>query len=347
MRIHCPAPNPTPDSLLSTVNPTPTSTSTSTSTAAPPTTASHAIGIDIGGTKIALALVALDSHRIVARSLLATEAGLGFDRAVARIAHAIDDLSRASRIDPLRLRGIGIGCAGPVDPALGLVNNPYTLEGWNQCDIVRPLHQRFGVPVVLENDADAAALGESVSGAGRGANPVVMLTFGTGVGGATIVHGAITRGVQGEHPELGHVPVLPDGPACYCGIAGCLESVASGTALANAGTAHGWTDARAVFAAADAGSPAARAIVDRAVQAGATAAWTLCHTLLPQRLVLGGGIMETEFERFAGAMRIRLSTATQFTRSRVEIVRAALGNDAGLVGAACLVASAREIPTPA
>jgi glucokinase len=301
---------------------------------------SLAVGLDIGGTKIALALVDPEGG-ILARETMPTEAPLGFGRAVDRIAAAIERLlahaprPRRNATAPA-LAGIGIGCAGPVDPLGGQINNPYTLEGWNRCDIVSPLQRRFGVPVRLENDADAALLGEAWTGAGRGLDPVVMLTFGTGVGGAALVDGRVHRGVRGEHPELGHVPVQPDGPACYCGLGGCLESIASGTALAQAGRVHGLPDARAVFAAARAGDAAAGAILDRAREAVATAAWTIFHTLLPRRLILGGGVMDSEYAGFAEAVRRRIAPATQFTPAAVDIAPAALGNDAGLIGAARL-----------
>jgi glucokinase len=294
-----------------------------------------ALGVDIGGTKIAIA--ALDGRgAILARASLPTEAEQGFDRALARLADAAERLLAQVGWSASELSGLGIGCAGPLDPVAGLINNPYTLAGWNRCDIVSPLRHRFRVPVWLENDADAAALGECFCGAGRGFDPVVMLTFGTGVGGAAIVHGEIYRGVGGEHPELGHVPVDPNGPQCYCGTRGCLESLASGTAMGEVGAAAGFSDAPAVFTSAAAGETAAQEIVKRAVSAAGIAAWSFCHTFLPQRLVLGGGIMDEHFDLFAGAINEQLATATQFTRSGVSVVRAALGNDAGLVGAASL-----------
>lgn len=297
------------------------------------TPSSLAAGVDIGGTKIAVALV--DPAGVIhARRTFPTEAHLGFDRAVQQLGDAIIALRQSP--GTTELTGIGIGCAGPVDPLAGLINNPYTLTGWDHCDIVSPLHRRFGVPVRLENDADAAALGEAWIGAGRDTNPLALLTFGTGIGGATIINDRIHRGVRGEHPEIGHIPVDPEGPPCYCGISGCLESIASGTALTAAARALGIADARELFAAADTGNPAAQAAVHRAVEATAVGAWTLCHTILPQRIVLGGGIMDTEFERFAVAVRARLAAATQFTPTSVDIVPASLGNDAGLIGAARL-----------
>lgn len=295
-----------------------------------------AIGVDIGGTKIAVAVVD-QAGQILACASLPTEAEQGFARAVERLGQAVKQVAAEAVGGTQAICGIGIGCAGPVHPQRGLINNPYTLAGWDQCDIVSPLRERFGVPVFLENDADAALLGECFAGAGRGFDPVVMLTFGTGIGGAAIVHGQIHRGVGGEHPELGHVPVSPDGPVCYCGIRGCLESLASGTAIGEAGRELGHPDARAVFAAAEGGYAPSQAAIERATAAAATAAWTIFHTLLPQRLILGGGMMDEHFELFARAMHHRLAGATQFPRGAVDIVSAALGNDAGLVGAASLV----------
>jgi glucokinase len=300
-------------------------------------TPAHAIGIDIGGTKTALAIVSARGA-IEGQTVLPTEAGQGFARAVQRLITSIEALLAPSGLTRQDIAGIGIGCAGPIDPQRGLINNPYTLAGWDRCDIVTPLRERFQRPVYLENDADMAALGECFWGAGRGFNPVVMLTFGTGVGGATVVNGEIYRGANGEHPELGHLPVVPDGPECCCGIRGCLESLASGTAIGMAGRALGLPDARAVFQAAQEGQHAAKAIIDRAADAAATAAWTICHSLWPQRLVLGGGIMDDHFDLFAEAMQRRVRPATQISAQALSIAPARLGNDAGIVGAAGIAA---------
>jgi glucokinase len=292
----------------------------------------EAVGIDIGGTKMAVALVNT-SGLIIKRAVLATEAGQGFGRAVDRLADCVRGM--LGDTGQGAVTGIGIGCAGPLDPTAGIINNPYTLTGWSNCDIVTPLSRRFGVPVRLENDADVAALGECAWGAGAGFDPVVMLTFGTGVGGAAVVQGRIYRGANGEHPELGHIPISSNGLECYCGIRGCLESIASGSAMAAAGRPR-FADARSLFAAAAGGDDFAAGVVDRAVQAAAMAAWTLCHTFLPERIVLGGGIMDDQFELFARGMRKHLGTATQFSRKSVSIAKASLGSDAGIVGAASL-----------
>ncbi len=294
----------------------------------------QAIGIDIGGTKTVVAAVDA-SGRVHARANFQTDSERGFSTVLAELAENVRRVLTEARWTAEGLSGIGIGCAGPLNPVRGTIHNPYTLPGWDGADIVTPLRDLFRVPVRLENDADAAALGEFQFGAGRDANPLVMVTLGTGIGGAVLLNGRIYRGVNGEHPELGHLPVLPDGPECYCGARGCWESLASGTAITAAAKPFGFHDSRAVFAAAP-GDTRAAAIVQRAVNATATAAWTLLHTVLPQRIILGGGIGEEHFELFAGAGRQRISRATQIPTSGVEIVKAHLGNDAGVIGAACL-----------
>ena len=300
-----------------------------------------AIGIDIGGTKIALAAVGAGS-RIVARESLPTAAERGFALTVDRIACAIRDLIERAGWAGRELAGIGIGCTGPVDPRAGTINNPYTLAGWDQCDIVSPLREAFDVPVYLENDADAAALGEGHAGSGRGAARLVMITVGTGIGGGVLMDGKIYRGAGGEHPEIGHLIIARDGPECYCGARGCLESVASGTAISERGSALGIGDSRAVFARSAAGDSRARDIVQSAVAALSVGAWTLLHTFLPDCIVLGGGVIDDQYDLFAAAIRERIASATLVTGPQIRIEKAALGNDAGIIGAARLALSSTQ-----
>lgn len=293
------------------------------------------IGLDIGGTKIAA--VAVDATgRVHARLTAPTEPERGFPAGVARLTELVEATLARAGWGANEIHGIGIGCTGPVDPRRGTVHNPFTLPTWDGGDLVSPLATRFGVPVRLQNDADAAALGEVAFGAGRGANPVVLLTVGTGVGGAVVADGRVVRGLGGEHPELGHLHVAGDGPPCYCGTAGCFESMASGTAIGASGRGFGFADARAVFRAAGEGDGAAAAIVARAVEATATACWPIAHCFVPERLVLGGGVLADHFDLFADPIRRRLATATVVPAGRVVVCRAELGADAGAVGAACL-----------
>jgi glucokinase len=294
----------------------------------------QAIGIDIGGTEIGIALVG-DDGAVRARSTIPTESNRGFPYSCARIENSIREMRDAN---PGGLAGIGIGCAGPVSPKRGTVDNMFSLAAWKGTDIVSPLREAFDVPVRLENDADAAAFGEWHAGAGGSdGRRLLMLTLGTGIGGGVVVEGSIYRGACGEHPEIGHVFVDPEGPLCFCGIRGCLEIMSSGTAIGRLGEAQEIGDSRAVFAAAAKGDPKAQRIVDGATNAMAVAAWTLSHTFMAERIMLSGGIAEEHFDLFARPMRQHLAPATLIPRGGIEIVKASLGNDAGVVGAAMLL----------
>ena len=295
----------------------------------------RALGIDIGGTKIAVAAID-EQGALHAQESIATEAELGFERAVARMIEAADRVLRIAGWQRDQLCGVGIGCAGPVSAERGTINNPYTLPTWDDSDIVSQVRAAFNRPAYLENDADAAAIGEWFAGAARGCGRVVMLTLGTGVGGGVVLDGRVYRGTLGEHPELGHMPIEESGPECYCGTRGCLESIASGTGIAAAGSEVGWADSREVFAADAAGDPTARKLVERVQGALSTATWTILHTFMPEVIVLGGGLGEVHFERLAPAMAARIPLATMVPPGGTRVIKAALGNDAGLVGAASL-----------
>lgn len=283
-----------------------------------------AIGIDIGGTKISVAAVDVFGS-IRSQFSFPTDPYACFVPAIEKMSAGIVDLAQRAgwRLD--ELCGIGIGCTGPVDPKRGTVHNPFTLPTWDDCNLIDSFKKRFEIPIRLVNDADAAALGEFQFGSGKGADPMVMLTFGTGIGFAAIRAGRIVRGVHGAHPEMGHVPILPNGPKCYCGIQGCLESLASGTAIELAGRDFGLTSTRAVFDAAQFGNADALDIVDRALSAAATAAWTILHTYLPQKIVLDGGIMQDHFEIFASALRQSIENAVLIPKGEVEVLKAELG----------------------
>jgi glucokinase len=299
----------------------------------------RAVGIDIGGTKIAVATVT-GAGEILREAAIPTDSEHGFASGVERITAAVSRVVAETGWSGRDLDGIGIGCAGPVDPARGTIHNPHTLPGWVDGDIVSPLRAAFGCPVVLENDADMALLGECWTGAGRGFDPVVMLTFGTGIGGAAARGGALLRGVAGEHPELGHVRVDPRGPRCYCGTSGCFESLASGTALAAAARAAGMSDAAELLGRARSGDGVAQRLRADVLAATATAAWTILHALLPERLILGGGMMGEHYETFAAAIQDAIERATLVPANRITVARAELGGRAGMVGAAGAVMGA-------
>jgi glucokinase len=254
------------------------------------------------------------------------------------------------------LLGIGVGCTGPLDTVRGLVNNPYTLAGWSGVPIVDRLSKTFNVPVRLENDADAAALGEYWQGAGRDAKRLYAVTVGTGVGAALIMDGKIYRGMDGSHPEGGHQLIDPNGPECYCGYRGCWESLISGTAISNAargaeknehlielaGGDPYLIDARSVAEAARAGDPTATAIMQKAARDFSLGIVNVISLFVPDVIVLSGGVMKS-VDLFLPTLRQTLKTPNPMVPfDRVQILPAQLGYYAGLYGGAYMILSVRQ-----
>jgi glucokinase len=296
------------------------------------------VGIDIGGTKIAAA--AIDAQgQILSRRVIPTEAERGFQDGVQRIVRLIEQVMADAHRRRADLDAIGIGCAGPVNPLTGTIDNPYTLPTWDGVNIVDALQRILNVPVGLENDADAAALGEYWLGAGQNASIVVMVTVGTGIGGGVILDGRVYRGVGGAHPEIGHLAITATGPECYCGLRGCWESLASGPAIAAAMRARAperdptSVTGASVLAEARRGDPTARAVVVRAAQVMARGVFTLINLYVPQVVVFGGGVMQA-YDLFAPTIQEQIGRDTMAPVDRIELRKAALGTDAGLLGAA-------------
>ena len=302
------------------------------------------IGVDIGGTKIAIAAVENDGQ-LLASTEIPTEAEKHFDRAINRIGATIEILIKKVGWITSDLSGIGIGCAGPVNRIEGTINNPYTLPEWDHCNIVIPLYERFNrqIPVFLENDADAALIGEWYAGSAKGFKTALMLTFGTGIGGSVLVNGKIYRGISGEHPEYGHIPVESEGPECYCGRSGCFEAIASGAAMTAAGKKIGFADSREIFETyIHQGGGGAKKIIERTLRAISTAAWTFLHTFMPESIIIGGGIGEQHFDLFAKCFQKAIKEATMVPSDGIKILKAKMGNQAGMVGAAYLFRERRN-----
>ena len=291
----------------------------------------YVFGIDIGGTKIAVAAVSLQGE-ILARDEIETRAAEGASRVIARLCHTLHLLQRDDE-----LLGIGIGCTGPVDPRTGHVMNPYTLPTWDDVDIVTPLVDEFHARVVLENDCDAAALGEHWVGAAKGTNNAVYVTVGTGIGAGLILNNKLYRGVGMVAGEVGHMTIDIDGPLCYCGAHGCLEILAAGPAIARVyqkkmGLEN--VSARDVILAAQNGDIEAHAVIEHAAYYLGIGIGNLITILAPEVIVMGGGVMQS-FEMFYPMMRATITqNVTLVPSQQVKIVPAALGQNAGVIGAA-------------
>ena len=311
-------------------------------------------GVDIGGTKIALALSDAEG-RIVSSRRFATRVERGPHEIVSE---AIAEIGRMAAETSARVVAAGVGCGGPLDRRLGLILSPPNLPGWDEFPIVEMLGERLGVPVVLDNDANAAALGENLYGAGRGMSDLVYLTISTGIGGGIIAGGRLVYGVYDGAGEFGHMTVLPGGPPCGCGARGCLEALCSGTGIARrarerladgaqssmaelAGGAERVT-AATVAEAARAGDPLAAEIWDETIRHLAVGVGNVVVALAPEAVILGGGVSTAGEQLFGPLRRLVRERVRMLPPEHVRVLQAELGGDSGLRGALVLGLRALE-----
>ncbi len=321
--------------------------------------ASYAVGVDLGGTNLRIAAVE-ESGKLLAKITLGTEVARGREFVVDELSRSILEMRERFR-DTAELCGIGVGVPGLIDSETGrLVKSP-NLPGWEDYDVKGDIEQRVGAPVILENDANVAAVGEHWLGAGRNSQSICMYTLGTGVGGGLILDDRLWRGWNGMAAELGHCNVEPEGHPCKCGSRGCLEQYASATAVvrlareALAGDAASELrkvqelSSLAVYECAMRGDAFAKQVFERAGRALGLAVANMVNAVNVGVFVIGGGA-SSGWDAFAPAMfdEVRKrsyiyanTTAADGTgiggRKRVTVItRAQLGGDGGLYGAARL-----------
>jgi glucokinase len=305
-----------------------------------------ALAVDLGGTELRVALVG-ENGVFLARDAEPTLARDGPQAVIGQIVRLLRQME--SRAEGCTILGVGIGAPGPLDPVRGVVLRAPTLDGWSDVPLAAMLGARLGQPVRLANDANVAALGEWMFGAGRGTRHMVFVTVSTGIGGGVIVDGRLLQGRHGMAAEIGHMAISERDIPCPCGAAGCWEALASGTALArfaNAAALEAMTSlprdgritARDVVGAAASGDPLASSLlVEEARWLGVGFA-NLLHLFSPERIVMGGGVsagLEAMRPTIEQVMRRR---AMQAYRD-VPVLQAALGADSGLAGAAGIVLS--------
>jgi glucokinase len=313
---------------------------------------SFAIGVDLGGTNLRIAAVE-DSGRVLQSLSTATELARGRDFVIAEMALAVRELARQFS-STHKLQGIGVGIPGIIDLASGTLHSAANLPGWSNYPVRHELENRLGVPVLLENDANCAALGEKWIGAGHDVDDLCMITLGTGVGGGFVIGGKPWHGLIGMAGEIGHMTVFPDGHLCGCGNYGCLEQYASATAIrrmaaeaVDGGQAAGLArcmesepafSARTVFQCAMKGDATALKIFSTAGHALGIALANLINALNFPLYVIGGG-MSKAWEVFSPALFEELRRRSIVFRAGEKstvVVAARLAGEAGLVGAARL-----------
>ncbi|MEO8661299.1 MAG: ROK family protein [Bryobacteraceae bacterium] len=298
--------------------------------------AEYSIGVDLGGTNLRAAAIDRDGV-ILEQSSGATNLAEGRDAVIEDIVAAINVLR--DRCGTHRLAGVGIGVPGFILIDKGIIvgsNNLPSFEGFPFRDVVE---QKLGTPVILENDANAAALGEKWMGAGRDVNDLVLLTLGTGIGGGIISNGRIIHGFSGMAGELGHMTVLPNGNPCGCGNFGCLEKHASATAIeamSDMLSLGVHLTSKEVFELAQGGNVKAQMIFEQMGKALGIAIGNLVNIFnYPLYLLSGGPLPAWDF--FAPVMMSEIERRSfTYRNSKTRIEKARLGNQAGLFGAAYL-----------
>ena len=290
--------------------------------------------LDIGGTKIAAGMVEEDGLGLASMSC-STDPASGLDDAAQRM---VDMLRHTAQEAGGTLSGVGIGCTGPVFPELGTLGKVEFMPGWEGANLVQILSALIGVSVAIENDADAAALGEYAWGAGKGTQNFLLVTVGTGIGAGLVLNGQLYRGVSSAHPEIGHHVIDPTGPLCFCGAHGCWESLSSGPALERWAQAHHprahILSAREICEQAEQGETNAQAAVKHTARYLAIGVANLVTLYVPECIALGGGLMQA-YPLFKDEIETTIqSNCGLVPHEKVRIVPAALGAQSGLVGAA-------------
>jgi glucokinase len=294
--------------------------------------------VDIGGTKIAVGMVD-DDGRLLSRVESPTEGERGYAAALDRMTSM---LRQAASVAGGEMGGIGIGSTGPVYPFTGEFGEVNFFPNWRGENPVRDLGKIFRVQVALENDADAAALGEAAWGAGKHKKRLIYVTIGTGIGAGLVFDGQLYRGVDDSHPEIGHHLIDPAGPECACGFRGCWESLAAGPALVQWVEAHAPANyphraqltAKRVCELAQAGDETARAAVAHEGLYLGRGLANLVTLYTPDALVLGGSLMKSS-SLFLDRIREVISQNCKLVPfERAELLLSSLGDDSNLIGAA-------------
>ena len=310
------------------------------------------IGCDIGGMSIKSALVN-ENGKILKKFRLPIDHALSQEDMIHALGKQINEEIEKAQIDKEEIKGIGVGCPGAVNTGTGYCEFSGNL-GWNMLPICYLLSADTGLPARICNDANAAMLGEAKFGAGKSYHNLVLLTLGTGVGGGLYLNDKLYEGQEGKGGELGHVIIEKDGRPCTCGLHGCLETYASATALIKRTKevmnehkeSKMWAfvegdiekaDGRTAFECAKLGDEAATFVMNEYEDYLALGIMNFCNIFRPEAVLLGGGV-SAQKEYLTKAIEARLEKVSYgFKRTpKVKVLVTALGNDAGVLGAAAL-----------
>lgn len=308
------------------------------------------VAVDLGGSKIALGLVSRE-YRVLVRADHPTVAEEGVDSVINRLISSARQIITSYGITLPQLCGISLAAAGAVDSLRGIITLSPNLPGWRDIPLGSIIEERLGIRAWLLNDANAAAMGEHQFGAGRGVDNLICLTIGTGIGGAIIIDGKLYTGVCGSAGEIGHMTIEVNGPRCECGNIGCLETLASGRAIArevkkrlSAGGRSSLTEAVAgkteditaevVARAAQNGDALANGVIKDVANYLGVGMVNLVNIFNPEVIIVGGGVASMGDLLLEPVRQVVRERAFPVSAAAVRIVTTELGNDAGLLGAA-------------
>lgn len=290
------------------------------------------LGVDLGGTKI-LTGVADSKGMILHKIYSATLASRGKKTVINNIINSIQQILKESKISLKSIAALGIGAPGPIISEKGIIVDPPNLPGWKRVPLKKILESKFRIKTILENDANAAALGESVFGAGKRYLNFIYITISTGIGGGIILDKKIYHGSLGAAGEIGHTTVLPNGPRCGCKNHGCLEALASGLSMARQA---GLKNAIEVWQSAKNGNQKSRRVIQKAGIYIGIALANAVNLLNPELIIIGGGVSNMGRLLLKPIQQSVKKHALKIASSKLKIVRAKLGALAGLKGAIAL-----------
>lgn len=294
--------------------------------------------IDIGGSKIACGLVTR-AGELLTKMTLPTQPQAG---AAQQITAALHGLKQMAETGGWRISGVGVGCTGPVDSATGTLGDIPFLPGWQGFALADYGRRQLQTPVYLENDADAALLGEVWWGNGRFPTNLILVTLGTGIGGGLFLNGQLYRGAGGTHPEIGHMVIVADGLACSCGGQGCWEAYCGGQGFAAWAQAAQQTppaaplSAQTIFRQAQQGSPHCQQWVTTFAQYLGVGLSNLITLYAPDEILLAGSLTQSSAQFLPMARQEAQRRCRLVDSQRVSIGLSRLGLDSGLLGAAAV-----------
>lgn len=297
----------------------------------------YAIGVDIGGTKVAVAAVN-EQGTIISRSVIPTNLDIAPEAMIAEIQQEISRVIEESGVLIEEIAGIGIGAPGPLDSKNGLISCPPNLPAWVDIPVRELIGRSFSVPVLLENDANAAALAEKWIGAAVENENFIYITVSTGIGAGIIAEGKLLKGLKGNAGDIGHMVIDPSFGECVCGQWGCLESIASGTAIAKRASAIIGREvtAKDVFRFYKERDPDITGYMEDVFNVLGVASVSMINTFDPEKIVFGGGVSKFGEPMFDSIRQYVRRYALNPTGRKTEITAAKLGQNAGVIGAAAL-----------